>query len=133
MLYGSPPSQVENAADLASLFAAAVKASARPPTCSIRSPSVYDGHGVGLLSSSSPTRATIDTVRVGKFEATNVECLVMPESFSKAPPLLGGAFINRFNYKMDPDTGKLTLSKLGGEEEPKSTKKTTSKKPGKKS
>ena len=79
------------------------------------------------------TQATIEKVRVGKFEATNVECLVMPESFSSALPLLGGAFINRFNYKMDPDTGKLTLSKLGGEEEPKTTKKTPVKKTGKKS
>jgi clan AA aspartic protease (TIGR02281 family) len=77
-------------------------------------------------------RATIDTVRVGRFEATDVECLVMPEEFSDAPPLLGGAFINRFNYRMDPDTGKLTLSKLGEEEQPKSSKKTT-KKTGKKS
>src|SRR5262249_16567245 len=46
-----------------SLFAAAVKASARTPTCSIRSPSVYDGHGVGLPSSSSPTRATMSASR----------------------------------------------------------------------
>lgn len=88
--------------------------------------SIADGRKV------TATRATIDTVRVGKFEASNVECLVMPEEFSNAPPLLGGAFINRFNYKMDPDTGKLTLSKLGGEEEPKSTKKTPNKKTGKK-
>src|SRR5262249_42340319 len=41
-----------------SLFAAAVNASARPPTWSIRSPTVYAGQGVGLPSSSSPTRVT---------------------------------------------------------------------------
>jgi len=88
--------------------------------------SIADGRTV------TATKATIETVRVGKFEATDVECLVMPEEFSNAPPLLGGAFINRFNFKMDPDTGKLTLSKLGGEEEPKTTKKTPTKKFGKK-
>lgn len=79
------------------------------------------------------TRHTIETVRVGKFEASDVECLVMPANFTNVPPLLGGAFINRFNYKMDPNTGKLTLSKLEGADEPKSPKKTPSKKPGKKS
>jgi clan AA aspartic protease (TIGR02281 family) len=79
------------------------------------------------------TRATIDTVRVGQFEAADVECLIMPAELRDVPPLLGGAFINRFNYKMDPDTGKLTLTKLGGEEEPKSTKKTSTKTSTKKS
>ena len=84
--------------------------------------SIADGSTV------TATKHTIDTVRVGKFEATNVECLVMPANFTNVPPLLGGAFINRFNYKMDPNTGKLTLSKMEGAEEPKSTKKTTTKK-----
>jgi len=78
------------------------------------------------------TRATIESVRVGQFEANDVECLIMPAELRDVPPLLGGAFINRFNYKMDPDTGKLTLTKLGGEEEPKSAKKTSTKKTGKK-
>jgi clan AA aspartic protease (TIGR02281 family) len=88
--------------------------------------SIADGSTV------TATKHTIDTVRVGKFEASNVECLVMPANFTNVPPLLGGAFINRFNYKMDPDTGKLTLSKLEGAEEPKSTKKAPAKKSSKK-
>jgi aspartyl protease family protein len=81
------------------------------------------------------TRKSLDSVRVGKFEAKNVECLIMPPELREAPMLLGGSFINQFTYKMDTTTGKLTLGRIddGGSDAPtKSTKsKTKSKKPGK--
>jgi aspartyl protease family protein len=55
---------------------------------------------------------TLDSVRVGKFQVENVRCAVLPESLSKAPPLLGGTFLRNFVYKITPETGKLTLSKV---------------------
>jgi aspartyl protease family protein len=74
----------------------------------------------------------IESIRVGKFVVENVDCIVMP--LRDAPALLGGAFLNNFNYKLDPNTSKLELSKIGDlpgekkETKPKAPKKVVKKK-----
>lgn len=52
------------------------------------------------------------SVRVGKFELKNVECIVMPEELADSPLLLGGSFLNNFKYEVD--AGKLRLTRLDG-------------------
>ena len=59
---------------------------------------------------------TLQSVRVGKFTATNVICVVVPPDLADAPPLLGGSFLKSFTYKLMPEAGKLTLSRIGEEE-----------------
>ena len=59
---------------------------------------------------------TLKSVRVGKFTVENVECAVMPPSLKNAPALLGGSFLKYFTYKLAPETGTLTLSKVGAAE-----------------
>lgn len=56
----------------------------------------------------------VDSVRVGKFEAKDVDCVVMPPHLRNVPALLGGAFLNNFSYRMDPDTGRLHMSQVDG-------------------
>jgi aspartyl protease family protein len=73
----------------------------------------------------------IESIRVGKFVVENVDCIVMP--LQNAPALLGGAFLNNFNYKLDPSTSKLELSKIGDlSGDKKETKGKAAKKPVKK-
>jgi len=64
---------------------------------------------------------TLKSVRVGKFTVENVECAVMGADLPNAPPLLGGSFLKYFTYKLVPEAGKLTLSKVaaGDAETPK--------------
>ncbi|HQR42313.1 MAG TPA: TIGR02281 family clan AA aspartic protease [Gemmatales bacterium] len=57
-------------------------------------------------------RMKLASVRVGKFEAKNVDCVVMPEDLPDSPPLLGGSFLNQFKYEIDADAGKLRLSRV---------------------
>jgi aspartyl protease family protein len=59
-------------------------------------------------------RAKLASVRVGKFEVKNVDCVVMPEDYSDSPSLLGGSFLNNFKYEVDADGKKLRLSKIDG-------------------
>lgn len=54
----------------------------------------------------------LDSVRVGKFEVKNVECIVMPDDLPDSPSLLGGSFLNHFKYEVDTDSKKLRLSKI---------------------
>lgn len=54
------------------------------------------------------------SVRVGKFEIKNVDCVVMPEDLPESPPLLGGAFLNNFKYEIDADASKVRLTRLDG-------------------
>jgi len=59
-------------------------------------------------------RMKLASVRVGKFEIKNVDCVVMPENAPDSPPLLGGAFLNNFKYEIDADAGKVRLTRLDG-------------------
>lgn len=54
----------------------------------------------------------LESVRVGKFEVKNVECIVMPEDLPDSPPLLGGSFLNHFKYEVDAAGKKLRLSRI---------------------
>ena len=56
----------------------------------------------------------IPQVRVGKFIVENVECAVMPENLTNASAILGMSFLRNFSFKIETDTGKLTMSKVDG-------------------
>lgn len=58
------------------------------------------------------TRITIPLMRVGKFLVENVEAAVMPENLPDAPPIIGMTFLQNFSFKIDSDTGKLTMNKV---------------------
>ena len=45
----------------------------------------------------------LDSVRVGRFTAHNVECTVFPPGVDKAPPLLGMSFLGRFKVQLNGD------------------------------
>jgi clan AA aspartic protease (TIGR02281 family) len=63
---------------------------------------------------------TIASVRVGKFTAENVECIVMDESASEAPPLLGMSFLGRYKFEIDTDKSELRMVKVdSGEPDPR--------------
>lgn len=60
----------------------------------------------------------LDSVQVGEFIVKNVEAFVLPEHLHAAPPLLGNSFLGNFTFEVDPDRGKLILSRLkDGEKE----------------
>jgi clan AA aspartic protease (TIGR02281 family) len=60
------------------------------------------------------TRMFAKTVRVGKFIAKNVECTVMPQEMTKAPPLLGLSFFKNFTFKIDAANARLVMSEIRG-------------------
>jgi clan AA aspartic protease (TIGR02281 family) len=51
----------------------------------------------------------LDSVRVGRFTAHNVECTVFPPGVDKAPPLLGMSFLGRFKVQLNG--GEMVLSR----------------------
>ncbi len=53
---------------------------------------------------------TLDTVRVGKFSAEKVECVVLPPEATNAPILLGMTYLGRFNFSINGT--ELSLSKV---------------------
>ncbi len=59
----------------------------------------------------------LESVQVGEFVVKNVEALVLPESLHAAPALLGNSFLSNFTYEIDPERGKLILSRLKKEDE----------------
>jgi clan AA aspartic protease (TIGR02281 family) len=56
---------------------------------------------------------TLDSVKVGKFAAQKVECIVLPPEATNAPILLGMTFLGRFNFSINGTD--LVLSKIDGE------------------
>jgi clan AA aspartic protease (TIGR02281 family) len=56
-------------------------------------------------------------LRVGKFIAEDVECVVMPEDLPNAAPLLGQTFLEKFGYRIDSDQQKLIMTQVKKEEE----------------
>jgi aspartyl protease family protein len=54
----------------------------------------------------------LPSLRVGKFEVENVECAVMPENLTEAAAILGMSYLRNFSFKIDSETGKLTMSKV---------------------
>lgn len=57
-------------------------------------------------------RIELAMVRVGRFEVEHVECAVLSDKYPGAEPLLGMSFLGKFNFKIDPDAGKLTMTKV---------------------
>ena len=55
-------------------------------------------------------KVTIAKVRVGKFVANNVECVVSQPGQANIPVLLGQSFLNRFNCQIDPTEKVIILS-----------------------
>jgi predicted aspartyl protease len=53
---------------------------------------------------------TLDSVRVGKFTAEKVECLILPPEATNAPILLGMTYLGRFNFTINGT--ELALSKV---------------------
>jgi predicted aspartyl protease len=51
---------------------------------------------------------------VGRFEVDSVECAVMPPNLPNAAAILGMSFLRHFSFKIDSDTGLLTMSKVEG-------------------
>ncbi|MEM6259846.1 MAG: TIGR02281 family clan AA aspartic protease [Planctomycetota bacterium] len=60
---------------------------------------------------------TLDSVQVGEFIVNDVEAFVLPESLHAAPALLGNTFLGNFTFEVDPDRGKLILSRLTDKED----------------
>ncbi|MEO0474662.1 MAG: TIGR02281 family clan AA aspartic protease [Planctomycetota bacterium] len=61
-------------------------------------------------------RVSLDSVQVGEFIVNDVEAFVLPPDLHAAPPLLGNSFLGKFTFEVDPDRGKLILSRLTKEE-----------------
>lgn len=57
-------------------------------------------------------KISLETVQVGEFVVNDVEALILPESLHAAPALLGNSFLGNFTFEIDPDRGKLILSRL---------------------
>jgi aspartyl protease family protein len=65
----------------------------------------------------------IDSVRVGKFTAENVECIVLGEQAVGVKPLLGMSFLGKFKFELDAAQSELKLVKVeSGEPAPSSGK-----------
>jgi len=56
---------------------------------------------------------TLKSVRVGTFEAKDVEAAILPDSLAAASPLLGGSFLRHFIHKLDRGKGELQLARIG--------------------
>ncbi|MGB1125949.1 MAG: TIGR02281 family clan AA aspartic protease [Phycisphaeraceae bacterium] len=62
-------------------------------------------------------QVSLNSVQVGEFMVNDVEAFILPENLHAAPPLLGNTFLGNFTFEVDPDRGKLILSRLTKEEE----------------
>ena len=98
-------------------------------------PTAYDPDVTLVLADGrqvTAKRIIIPTVRVGKFEASQVEAAVLPPELTQAEPLLGMSFLKNFQFKVDSNQQVLTMAKVGmGDEENKKTKSGSKKKPPK--
>jgi len=55
---------------------------------------------------------TLATVRVGRFTAENVSCVVLQKGLPDPAILLGGSFLNRYVVKLDPGKNELHLTEI---------------------
>ncbi len=70
----------------------------------------------------------LESVRVGKFTAEDVECVVLGDEATEAPPLLGMSFLGQFKFELDAAQSQLTMVKVDSGE-PAPTAKGRKKKP----
>lgn len=61
-------------------------------------------------------QVSLESVQVGEFIVKNVEAFILPESLHAAPALLGNSFLGNFTFEVDPERGKLILSRLKKED-----------------
>jgi predicted aspartyl protease len=57
-------------------------------------------------------RVVATNMRVGKFAADNVECIVLPAELDDAPPLLGMSFLGNYSFRIDPQAATMTLIRV---------------------
>lgn len=57
-------------------------------------------------------RIVIPTLRVGKFEAKDVEAAVLPAELPNAPALLGMSYLRNFQVSLDSDAARLQMTHL---------------------
>lgn len=62
-------------------------------------------------------RMTLESVQVGQFVVRDVVCIVLPEELHAAPALLGNSFLSHFTFNVDPERGKLLLSRIDPDED----------------
>jgi predicted aspartyl protease len=55
-------------------------------------------------------RVTLKSVQLGPFKAEDLECLVFLNGY-ETDPILGAGFLNQFAYRIDPEAGKLILTR----------------------
>lgn len=57
-------------------------------------------------------KVILPSLRVGKFEAKNVEAAVLPPQLVNAPALLGMSYLRNFQFSLDSDAAALKMSQL---------------------
>lgn len=85
-----------------SRLASKLKINVGPEARSIRM-TIADG------STISGKLVILDSVRMGKFTAKNVECAVLGPEAVNAPNLLGMSFLGNFKFELDAAKGELTM------------------------
>jgi clan AA aspartic protease (TIGR02281 family) len=78
-------------------------------------PGEYDQRVMCTLADGSQVEGTLKklrSVRVGKFVVENVECVVLGDDAPAAELLLGMSFLGHFEFKLNPDAGTLTMSRV---------------------
>ena len=61
---------------------------------------------------------SINSVRVGKFTAENVQCAVLGAEAANAPSLLGMSFLENFKFQVDAAKGTLKIVQIREESDP---------------
>lgn len=80
-------------------------------------PGEYDQKVMCTLADGNQVEGTLKklgSVRVGKFIVKDVECVVLGPEAVAAELLLGMSYLGRFEFKLNPDAGTLTMSRVEG-------------------
>jgi aspartyl protease family protein len=62
--------------------------------------------------------AMADTIRIGKFTANNVQCIVLGPEATNAPALLGMSFLNRYKFELNAQGSTLSMMEVTAEPGP---------------
>ena len=57
----------------------------------------------------------LESVRMGKFKAENVECAILGPEAVNAPGLLGMSFLGNFKFELDASKGELKMMTIESE------------------
>lgn len=71
----------------------------------------------------------LESVRVGRFTAEDVECVVLGQEATEAPPLLGMSFLGQFKFEIDAAQAQLKMVKVDSGEPAPTAKGVKKKKP----